>query len=269
MKRELFDMAKTLKNKNAAASLESVVSFMNAITSADDFSDYEGACNGLQVENSGSVTRIACAVDASLAELEAAENMGADLLIVHHGLFWSQTYPFVGAIYERIKKMIEGDIAVYSSHLPLDAHPEIGNNALIAKALDLKKEKGCFPAFDIDIGCICSAPKNGRTELSRRLKKLFPQTFKGIEFGSENPKKVAICSGSCGDAVSELPSLGVDTLICGELRQRHFSVAQELKLNLYPCGHYATERFGVVALAQLVAEKFGLDFEFIEMNNPL
>lgn len=262
-------MAKFSKNKNAAASLEDIVEFMDEITGCRNFADYDGAFNGLQVENSGSITRIACAVDASLFEIEAAENMGADILIVHHGLFWSKPYPFTGAAYNRIKKLVEGDIAVYSSHLPLDAHPEIGNNALIAKALDLKKEGSCFPALGSDIGCVCSAPKGGRLELCRRLKKLFPNTHKEISFGKEFPEKIAICSGSCGDAVYELPSMGIDTLVCGELRQRHFCVAQELGLNLYPCGHYATERFGVMALAQLVSDKFGLDFEFIEMNNPL
>lgn len=160
-------------------------------------------------------------------------------------------------------------MAVYAVHLPLDAHPQIGNNILIAQALNLTPVGGCFEHAGKQIGVLAEAPKAGISELERRLKSLFPSTYKQIQFGSITPSKIAICSGSCGDAVALLPEIGVDTLICGELRQRHYTMAQELRLNLYPCGHYATECFGIMALGELLAKRFGLECDFIEMSNPL
>ncbi len=261
---------KTIRvKKEQAVALCEVVDFLDTITGSKDFPDFPAARNGLQFENSGGVARIACAVDAGLAEIKAAENIGADLLIVHHGMFWSDIVPFVGANYEKVRALVDGGIAVYSCHLPLDAHPQFGNNVLIAKALNLKVSGSCFPYEENDLGVLAEVPKEGRRELSGRLAKLFPDTFKAIEFGSDFPSKVAICSGSCGDVVPELAKAGTDTLVCGELRQRHFSMAQELGLNLYPCGHYATETFGVMALAELAANRFGLKCDFIEMRNPL
>ena len=215
------------------------MAFINSYLGVGDFKDYDGAKNGLQCSNSGKVTAIASAVDAGLGEIKVASHMGADLLIAHHGMFWSPPIPFTGGNYDKIKTLVDSDMAVYACHLPLDAHPQIGNNALIAKALKLRAISSCFEYY-------------GR-----------------VRFGSREPKKVAICSGGSGDCVGKLPELGVDTLVCGELSQYHFTVAQELNLNLYPCGHYATERFGVMALGELVAKEFGLTCSFIEMNNPL
>ncbi len=209
------------------------------------------------------------AVDAGRAEIEQAASLGADLLIVHHGMYWDVPVPMVGANFKKIKTLVDNDIAVYSMHLPLDAHDKIGNNVLLANALDLKIVGRCFVHEGKDIGVIASGVKGGARELENRLANLFPNTFKSMAFGSDNPEKIAICSGSCGDVVPTLRAQGIDTLICGELRQRHFTMAQEMELNLYPCGHYVTERFGVMALGELVAEKFSLCANFIEMPNPL
>ena len=255
--------------KNKKITLNEVVKFLDSYCKKSDFSDFEGSCNGLQFANSGKFTRVATAVDCGLSEIENAASLGADLLIVHHGMFWNPPIPVVEANYKKIKTLIENDIAVYSMHLPLDAHDKLGNNVLLANALDLKITGRCFAHEGKDIGVIVQTPKNGREDLAQRLRNLFPSTFKSIAFGSSKPKKIAICSGSCGDVVALLPSLGIDTLICGELRQKHFTMAQELQLNLYPCGHYATERFGVMALGELVAEKFSVSSNFIETHNPL
>ena len=150
------------------------------------------------------------------------------------------------------------------AHLPLDAHPEIGNNALLAKALGLDVV-GSFLAYEgNDIATLAKGPDGGRLELSSELQKLFPETYQGIEFGSEQPERIGILTGSGQSAVPHLKAQGIDTLVTGELRQHHFNMAQELGLNLYPCGHYATEVFGVKALAAEVAEKFGLEWTFLE-----
>lgn len=251
------------------ADLNSVVKFLDEYCAIADYSDFDGSYNGLQFENSGKVTRIVTAVDVGISEIKAAALLGADLLLAHHGMFWTPPIPFVRHNYEKIKTIIDNDMAVYAVHLPLDAHPQIGNNILIAKALNLKSLGGCFEHAGKQIGVIAEAPKAGIVELERRLKALFPATYKQIRFGGITPSKVAICSGSCGDVVALLPEIGVDTLICGELRQRHYTMAQELRLNLYPCGHYATECFGIMALGELLAKRFGLECDFIEMSNPL
>lgn len=259
---------KNLK-KQKIVELQEVVEFINSYLRVGDFKDYEGAKNGLQCENSGKVTSIAAAVDAGLGEIKLAAHMGADLLLAHHGMFWAPPIPFVKHNYDKLKTLIDSDLAVYACHLPLDAHPTIGNNALIAKALGIKIISPCFDFYGAEIGVLAQAPKGGREELEKRLALLFPETFKAIRFGSREPKKVAICSGGSGNCVEKLAELGADTFVCGELSQYHFTTAVELNLNLYPCGHYATERFGVMALGELVAEKFGLKCNFIEMRNPL
>lgn len=255
--------------KNNNCTLSQITAFLDKFCLKDQVRDFDGAHNGLQFENSGKITRIATAVDAGLEEIQRAAALGADLLIVHHGLYWDAPIPVVAHNYEKISALVKNDIAVYSMHLPLDAHPKIGNNVLLADALDLKISGRCFPHEGTEIGVVADGVAGGIAELEKRLLNLFPKTFKSIAFGSENPEKIAICSGSCGDVVPHLRSLGLDTLVCGELRQRHYTMAREMRLNLYPCGHYATERFGVMALGEAAAEKFGLGVNFIEIDNPL
>lgn len=249
--------------------LADITEFLDGYCLKNSFRDYDGSFNGLQFENSGWVSSVACAVDAGVYEFSQAAKMGADLLIVHHGMFGREFRPIVGASYRKMKILMDADIAVYSMHLPLDAHAESGNNVLIAKALGLEICGTCIPVENRNVGVLVEPPEGGREGLVLRLKKLFPETCMAIEFGPENPKGIAVCSGSCGDVVEYMPSLGIDTLVCGELRQRHFAMAQELGLNLYPCGHYATETFGVRALADITAGKFGLKSGFISVDNPL
>lgn len=240
-----------------------VASFCDKRVCRKEIEDFPGAENGLQVANHGKVTKIGAAVDAGLIPFQKAIEAKIDFLIVHHGLFWHPLIPITGVNYEKIKVLIEGNLAVYGSHLPLDAHREIGNNALIAKALGLGQIDWVFPYQGTRIGLIAEACKD-RKELRLKLNQLFPRNFMAVEYGSAVPKKIAISSGSGNAVVGELLKVGVDTLVTGELRQHHFNMAQELKLNLYACGHYATEVFGVQSLAEEVADKFKLPYEFIE-----
>ena len=243
--------------------LTDIVAFCDERTRRTAIKDFGGARNGLQVENNGEVTKIGAAVDAGQRPFEAAIAAGVDFLICHHGLFWSPPIPITGGSHRKLKTLLDGNLAVYGAHLPLDAHPEIGNNALLAQALGLER-LGSFLAYEgNDIAAIAAAPAGGRKELAEKLKALFPETYQGVEYGSEQPERIGILTGSGQSAVPELQANGLDTLITGELRQHHFNMAQELGLNLYPCGHYATEVFGVKALAAEVAEKFGLDWEFL------
>jgi dinuclear metal center YbgI/SA1388 family protein len=246
--------------------LDSVVSYCHKRLNLDSIIDFDNAENGLQLENNGRVTKIAASVDAGLIPLQQASQAKADLLLCHHGLFWSPITPIKDHNYKKIKTAMDNNIAVLSAHLPLDCHPEIGNNALLAKALNLEvidtflEYKGTHYSF------ICQSSGCTRTMLTERLKTLFPKTFLSILYGSENPEKIAILTGSGQSAVPYLKAHNIDTLITGELKQHHFNMAQEMELNLYPCGHYATETFGVKALAEELANHFKIEWTFLDQD---
>lgn len=250
----------------AMTRLAEITSFCDNLTRRAEFKDFPGAENGLQVENNGTVTRVGASVDAGLAPFREAVEKGIDFLICHHGLYWNPPQPLIGSNYTKIKVALKGNLAVYSSHLPLDAHPEIGNNALLIKALDLEVDGTFLPYEGNELGFIasCGLP---RTELRARIEAQFAGTT-AIEFGSDQPAKAAVVTGSGSGAIDALPD-GVDTLITGEMRQHHYNLAQERGLNLYLAGHYATETFGVRALAARVAEAFDLPWEFLDSNCPL
>lgn len=249
------------------ASLQQLVEYCDKRTRRSSFKDYPGAVNGLQVANDGRVTRIGAAVDAGLVPFEQAVARGVDFLIVHHGLFWGGVQPLTGPVYGRFAALVRGNCAVYSSHLPLDAHEEIGNNVVLARQLGLKPRRQFLPHENELIGWI--APNRyKRSQLVARLEELYPRVV-SIECGAAVPKLVAFCSGSGNGAVPHLLAAGVDTLITGELREEWFNYAQEHRLNLICCGHYATETHGVKALAAELAKKFRLPWEFIETENPL
>lgn len=231
------------------------------------FPDFPGAMNGLQVANSGQVTRIGAAVDAGLEPFRQAAARGVDFLIVHHGLFWEPTRPWTGVVHDRLALLVRSNLAVYSAHLPLDAHPEIGNNAVLARRLQLAAAGTFFPFEGRDIGLIAESGVE-RSELLRRLESLFARVT-AIEFGDRCPARVAIVTGGGASAVGALRAAGVDTLITGELKEHIYTVAQEERLNLYACGHYATEVFGVCALAEELSRRFDLPWEFIPSENPL
>lgn len=251
------------------AQLSEIVAFCDRRTRHSEIKDFDGAHNGLQVGNDGTVRKIAAAVDAGLRPFELAIEAGADFLICHHGLFWSPPIPVTGGAYAKLKTALDGNLAVYGAHLPLDCHPEIGNNALLADALGLEK-CGTFLSYEgTDIAVVAKGPEGGRTALAERLKARFPETYQAIEYGGSQPARIAILTGSGQSAVTRLKAEGIDTLITGELRQHHFNMAQELELNLYPCGHYATETFGVQALAAEAAAEFDLEWTFIEQPCPL
>jgi len=247
--------------------LRQLVDYCDRRTRRADFADYPGALNGLQFANDGRVTKIGAAVDAGLTPFEMAAERGVDFLILHHGMFWSPMQPLTGARYERTALLVRANCAVYSSHLPLDAHPEIGNNVLLARQLGLKPRRRFLPHEGEHIGWI--APNRfRRAQLCARLEENYERVI-ALEFGSATPREVAFCSGAGNSAMSALPASGCDTLVTGELREEWFSYAQDHKLNVYCCGHYATETHGVKALAAELAKKFRLPWEFIDTANPL
>ncbi len=249
------------------ASLADLVNYCDARTRRTAYKDSPGAFNGLQLANEGQVTRIGAAVDAGATPFRKAVEAGVDFLIVHHGMYWDMPRPLTGPAYERVATLIRGGCALYSNHLPLDGHPEIGNNAILARELGLIPQRPFIVREGEPIGWI-SAYSSDRDALRSQLAALYPRMI-AIEFGSPAPREIAFCSGSGNSAMAELLLAGVDTMVTGELSEQNFNLAQENKLNLYLCGHYATEVHGIKALAAELAAKFNLPWEFIATENPL
>jgi len=251
------------------ATLDDVVKACDERVARRQIADFPGAENGLQCANNGVVTKIGAAVDAGMEPFREAVAAGVDFLIVHHGMLWNGLGPVTGLTRRKLKFLLDNNLAVYSSHLPLDAHPEIGNNAVLADWLGLSVTGWFLKHEGVPIAARCDAPRITRLELQARLSSHFPRGFTAMEFGPQEPTGIAILTGSGRSAVPLLRPEGLDTLITGELRQEHFNYAQEHELNLYCCGHYATETYGVRALASEMAMRFELEWAFIETECPL
>ena len=247
----------------ATTPLSSIAAFCDKLLQKEKFTDWDGAANGLQVENRGSVRKIAAAVDASLATIKLAIEAKADLLIVHHGLFWSPTHPWTGKRHEMIRLLVENDLAVYSSHLPLDAHRRLGNNALLSAALGLKNLKPFFFEKGQFIG-LQAKTKISQTELFQRLAKVLGGPPTVLPGGPEICQRIGIVTGGAGGELKKAASEGVDTFITGEGPHWTYALAEECGLNVFYGGHYATETFGVKALAAELSKKFKVPWTFLD-----
>jgi dinuclear metal center YbgI/SA1388 family protein len=245
------------------ASLKTIVKHCDALLRTNKIEDYDGAANGLQTANSGAVTRIAAAVDASLATVKLAIAAKTDLLIVHHGLFWSPAQPWTGKRYELLRLLVENNLAVYSSHLPLDAHPRLGNNAQLCAALGLKNLQPFFVSHGQPVG-FQSRTKISRAELAVKLARATGAKPRIIPGGQEICRRIGVVTGGAGDGLKLAADEGVDTFITGEGPHWTYALAEELGINVLYGGHYATETFGVKALAAHLAAKFRVPWVFLD-----
>jgi dinuclear metal center YbgI/SA1388 family protein len=227
------------------------------------FNDYEGAANGLQVENSGAVTKIAAAVDASLATVNMAAAARADLLLVHHGLFWGPTTPWTGPRRALLQSLIGNDIAVYSCHLPLDAHRQLGNNALLCAALGFVKLKPFFVEKGRALGWQTRA-NVGRAVLAAKIERTLGRAPVLLPGGPERCRRIGVVTGAAGSRLRLAAAEGVDTFITGEGPHWTGALAEELGVNVFYGGHYATETFGVKALAAELSKKFHIPWVFLD-----
>jgi len=252
----------------AKISLASVARHCDRLLRTDDFGDWEGAVNGLQVENRGAITRVAAAVDASLATVKLAVAAKADLMIVHHGLFWSPSHPWTGKRHELLRLLLENNLAVYSSHLPLDAHPRLGNNAQLCAALGLKKLKPFFFEKCQFIGYKAEA-RLKREELAGRLKRALGGLPTLVPGGPILCRRIGVVTGGAGSELKKAARDGVDTFITGEGPHWTFALAEELGVNVFYGGHYATETFGVKALAAHLSRQFKVPWTFIDHPSGL
>ena len=244
-------------------SLHQIVRYCDRLLRTAEVQDYERAVNGLQVENNGAVTRMAAVVDASLATVRQAIAAKADLLLAHHGLFWGESHPWTGKRYQLLRVLLEHNVAVYSSHLPLDAHPRLGNNAQLCAALGLRRLRPFFLDHGINIGFQTRATIQ-RAELSRRLEKATGVQALMIPAGPDVCRRIGVVSGGAGEQLKVAAAEGVDTFVTGEGPHWTYALAEELGLNVIYGGHYATETFGVKALAADLSRRFGVPWVFLD-----
>ena len=248
---------------------ESGVSLADLAASLDQYlevgsvTDAPDAMNGLQVTNSGRVHRVAAAVDACEASITMAVAQRADLLLVHHGLFWGSPKPLTGPAYRRVAGLIRNDLAVYSSHLPLDRHPVVGNAPVLARQLGITV-RGDFGVYRGQAVGVWGDLDVSRDELTKRLASATGQIPRLLPFGPERVRRVGIVTGAGGGEIPQAAAAGLDTYITGEGPHWSYFDAEELQLNVLFGGHYATETFGVKALAAYVQEKFGLPWVFLD-----
>jgi dinuclear metal center YbgI/SA1388 family protein len=249
-------------------SLAVIVRYCDRLLRTAQAQDYDRAANGLQVENRGTVTRIAATVDATLATVQMAAAAKADLLLVHHGLFWGLAYPWTGKRYELMRCLIENNLAVYSSHLPLDAHPRLGNNAQLCAALGLKKLRGFFYDHGLFLGFKAHA-RISRADLAGRLQRATEAEARVIPGGPQICRRIGVVSGGAGSDLKKAAEEEVDTFITGEGPHWTYGLAEELGLNVLYGGHYATETFGVKALAAHLSARFKVPWTFLDRPTGL
>lgn len=249
----------------AKASLKRIVEYCDGLLRIKEIEDYPGAVNGLQVENGGRVSRIGAAVDASRATVELAIAEGVDLLLVHHGLFWGPACPWTGKRYELIRRLVEKEVAIYSAHLPLDSHPKVGNNARLCRALGLRRTKPFFVSHGSPIG-LRAKQRIGREELLGRLRAALGGRVHLIAAGPEvcGGVGIGVVTGGAGGDLKQAAAEGIDTFITGEGPHWTHALAEELGVNVFYGGHYATETFGVKALAEEVSKRFRVPWVFLD-----
>ena len=257
-----------MTNLPVPATLAQIVPWLDDLLQTETTPDYSGAHNGLQAEHAGPVTRIAAAVDASLRSVEQAAAFGANLLIVHHGLFWAGARPLVGAHRRKLKLLLDHDIAVYSSHLPLDRHATLGNNVLLAEALGLVPGNTWHAYKGVPIGVVVEGDVS-TADLAARAR-IFADTHAHHTVvtpfrADRRSRRIAICTGggASSDSIREALAIGADTLIVGEGPHHTAVDAEEEGLVIVYAGHYATETLGVQALARAVAERWQLPWSFL------
>ncbi len=257
-----------------SALLEKIAAFLDSTLDIAAIPDYPNALNGVQVANTGPIERVATAVDFSSATVREAIHVGAKLLIVHHGMFWGGTQAITGHRYERLRDLLSNDVAVYSAHLPLDIHPRIGNNALLAHRLGLTPSGGFarYQTIEVGLSGADEIPTRLLAERAGELAREHRGTLITTPFAPNRlTRRWGICTGAGADSASlrEAASRGLDTLIVGEGPHHTAIEAAELGIAVIYGGHYATETLGVRALGDELAGHFGLTSTFIDMPSGL
>jgi dinuclear metal center YbgI/SA1388 family protein len=239
--------------------LDELVRYCDDYLNVRTVRDAPHALNGLQVANSGSVTRLAVSVDLCEATIRMAVMERADLLVVHHGLFWDGAVPLVGPQFARVAGLIGHDLALYSAHLPLDCHPDVGNAAVLARKLGVAIQGG-FGIWQEQVCGVWGEIETSRDDFGQRLGNVLGLVPRALPFGPDAVRRVGIATGAGGSFIPQAAGAGLDTYVTGEGTHHTYFDAEELHLNV----HYATETFGVKALAEHLSARFGLPWTFLD-----
>ena len=249
--------------------LEKLISFLDERLHIADFTA-DSSLNGLQVESSSAVKRIATAVDVSDSSIRKAAAARADLLIVHHGLFWGEPVPITGVMARRIELLLSKGVSLYAAHLPLDCHAEIGNNAQLAGLLGLERRRPFGKYHGMIIGLCGDLPRPiTPAGIARKLRKSLGADSRIFGFGPERVRRLGIVSGGGASLVGDAAAAGCDTLLTGETSHSAYHTAREARVNLVCAGHYATETVGVKALGALLTTELGLPVKFLDIPTGL
>jgi dinuclear metal center YbgI/SA1388 family protein len=250
------------------ATVSQIVSYANEHLRIQEIGDWPNALNGLQVENSGTATMIGAAVDASPQTIDIAISRGVNFLIVHHGLFWPGLQPLRGGRRRMFEEIFRSDLSIYGAHLPLDVHSVLGNNAQLAATLGFENTEPFFEIKGQRIG-LRTATRISRDELAQRLEQSLGGPVKIFASGPAETRSIGLVTGGGGSEIYAVARDGIDTFITGEAPHWAAVAAQELGMNLLLGGHYATETFGVKALAAHLSDRFNLPWEFIDSPTGL
>ncbi len=249
---------------------ESLLEYVDGLLATPAHPDYPQAFNGLQVAGPSEVRVIATAVDASLAAIERASGAGADLLMVHHGLFWDGAAPITGRRYRRVRALIESGIGLYGSHLPLDSHATLGNCVLLLRALDVepKGRIGSYQGTDLGWWGELATPVTP-DQLENALSAVLGGPVQSLPGGPDQIQSVGVVTGAGGSFIGEAAAMGLDAFVTGEAAHHHYFDADEFGIHVLLGGHYRTETLGIHALGDHLAERFSLTSHFLELPTGL
>jgi len=253
----------------AEADRDAIIAFCDELLEIEGFDDY--GPNGLQVPGDSGVRKLISGVSAHLELIERAVAADGQLLLTHHGLFWEFLPRALSeAMAARLRTALGAGLGVAGYHLPLDAHPEIGNNALLCSGLDLRPAGRFAAARGRQIGLVAEAPEPiASTELTARIGELLDREPLLLGAGPERVRRVGVVTGAGASFAAEAVALGLDALITGEPAEHVTADAREGQIHFYAAGHHATETLGIRRLGELAAERFGLEHEFIDVPNPV
>lgn len=252
-----------------AVSLKQLVNYCNSLLYPEKYRDY--CPNGLQVEGRQRVQRIVSGVTACQALLDQAVEQRADLILVHHGYFWKGEADVVTGIKKRrLQTLLSHDISLLAYHLPLDGHPQLGNNVCLAELLNLQISGGLEPDNPLSIGLVGRLPYPlTATEFSQQIATAMGREVLHIEGGPKMIETVGWCTGAAQGYIEKAAALGLDAFISGEISEPTVHNARELGIHYFAAGHHATERYGVQALGEKLAQQFDLEHQFIDIYNPV
>lgn len=247
---------------------EQLASWCHDYLSADEFKDY--CPNGLQVDAGQPIEHVLTGVTACEALIDEAIDKKAQAILVHHGYFWKgESYPLVGMKGKRIRKLMQNGISLIAYHLPLDAHPMIGNNAILASELGLEITGALYPEEKYPVGNVAVCQEMTPSQLADKIYHVLQRKPLHLSGGQPILSKVALCTGGAQDMIEQAAKMGCHAFISGEVSERTTHIARELNIDYFACGHHATERGGIKALGELIQKEFGIQTTFVDIDNPV